>query len=404
MKLKTQSIVLASVAMQGLLLGEDGFTNVIEMIELGAGDNAPLLWNMPGTIGAEGDNVLVGEPVPAAGALFILSTIQASPFQDWFLDQASVGAYLPQAEVEVITHDTESVIPMTRADQPIQLKVNVSGLYDSSLGLPPEAIQQSASEVRLQLFSESYADGEHDLPGGEVTSDAHNELALVGNGEFPQNSGDLTFYTSLNPSAPDLARGEEHFVVRSLDDGAVEGVALDQKHVKVWPVWSGGQTGLDSPNLVPYNYSGTIPDIIGRVDGELAADEAFQLTAGEIGYVTLPPKVIFSWNNLYPTSTVAIIVNDASIPYPWGGRLIESSRRQFAEDTDFPHVEEIEGIEWDGIFGGQGRYAVWMVTHTPGIGWEVGGNHTASGFQPGGWVIPIERPAISVRASIQSLK
>lgn len=404
--MKRLNNLLAISSLAGGLASAQGlnpnFTNVIEMVELGAGDDAPLLWNMPGTIGAEGNDVLVGEAVPESGALFILSTIQAVPFQDWFLDQTAVGAYLPQAEVEIITHDNESLQPRTRADQPIQVNVSVSGLYEPGvLNLPPEVVQQAATEVRLQLFSQSYPQGQSTLPGGEVTTDAHTELALVGNGEYPQTPGQLTFYTSLNPSAPDKARGEEHFVVKSLDDGGVEGGALDQAHVEVWPVWSGSQEGLNDPNLVPYDYSGPIPSVLALTEGELAPDENFVLAQGEIGYEKSPPEVTFRWFDLYPTSTVGIIVNDASIPYPWGGRWVGGSQRVFNEDgsVDWEHTVQ----NWDGIFGGQGRYAVWMVTHTPGIGWEVGGNYNGGNVQPGGWIIPIQRDAISVRASIQSL-
>lgn len=403
MKKKTQSILFGSLLAPGVLCGQVGFTNVIEMVELGAEGEAPLLWNMPGNIAAEGNSVQVDEPVPEAGALFILSTIQASPFQDFFLDQTAVGAYLPKAEIQVKTHDQESMFPRTRADRPIEVSVEVTGLYDpGNLDLLPEEIQQAAREVRLQAFSQSYPEGQSSLPGGEVTNAAYAELALVGNGEFPKEEGDLVFFTNLNPSAPDLARGEEHFIVRSLDDSGIEGSALDQKRVQVWPVWSGGVSGLTEPELVPYVYDEPIPEIIARLDGELNADEDFVLGADEIGYEEEPPEVTFTWNDLYPTSTVAIIVNDADIPYPWGGRLVGGTTKQFNEDQSHNHVWTVEN--WDGVFGEQGRYAVWMVTHTPGIGWEVGGNFINGNLQEGGWVIPIQRKKITVRASIQSLK
>lgn len=400
--MKTQTFLLASLLLPQVLYSEAGFTNVIEMVELGAGADGPLLWNMPGNIAEEGNDVLVGEPVPENGAIFILSTIQANPFQDWFLDQASVGAYLPSAEIEIVTHDDEATFPRTRADQPFEVKVSVSGLYDGSLSLPPEAVQQAATEVRLQLFSQAYAAGQGSLPGGQITNPSHGELALVGNGDFPQAPGDLTFYTSLSPSTPDLARGEEHFVVRSLDDGSVQGGALAQEHVQVWPVWSGYQTGLNNATLLPYDFSGTIPEVIAKSDGELAPDPNFVKAQGEIAYDSVPPEITFHWNNLYPTSTVGIVVNEASIPYPWGGRWVGGTQRVFNEDISVNWQDTVES--WEGIFGGQGRYAVWMVTYTPGIGWEVGGNYLANGtFIPGGWIVPIQRDKISIRGSIHSL-
>ena len=57
------------------------------------------------------------------------------------------------------------------------------------------------------------------------------------------------------------------------------------------------------------------------------------------------------------------------------------------------------------MLGGQGRYAIWMVTETPGIGWEVAGNYDEDGdlIERGGWIIPINEDRISIKASIQSL-
>ncbi|GHC62500.1 hypothetical protein [Roseibacillus persicicus] len=400
--MKNQTFLLASLIASQAAFAEDGYTNVIQMIEMGSGSDAPLLWNMPGNIGASGDDVLVGEPVPENGAIFILRTVQSSPFQDWYLDQAAVGAYLPSAEIEIITHDDEATFPRTRADQPFQVNVSVEGLYDGALGLPLDVIQNAATEVRLQMFAQEYADGQSSLPGGEVTAPSHGELALVGNGDFPKSAGDLTFYTSLNPSSPDRAQGEEHFVVRSLDDGATQGGTLAQEHVQVWPVWSGEMSGLNNPTLLPYSYSGEIPDVIALSDGELAPDPNFKKAQGEIAYEAEPPELTFTWHDLYPTSTVGVIVNDASIPYPWGGRWVGGTQRVFNEDASVNWQDTVE--RWDGIFGGKGRYAIWMVTFTPGIGWEVGGNYAADGsFVPGGWIVPIQREGIKVRGSIHSL-
>lgn len=401
--MKKNLVVFGALASFGVLHGEEGFTNVIEMVELGAGDDAPILWNMPGEIAATGTDVLVGEPVPEAGALFILSTIQAEPFQDWFLAETAVGAFLPRAKIKIVTHDTESEIPRTRADQQFEVKVSVSGLFESgSLELPRESVQRAATEVTLQRFVQDYPEGQNVLPGGEVTNPVTEELSLVGNGEFPQTPGDLTFDTGLSLSAPDLARGEEHFVVRSENSGVGEGGAIAQKFVQVWPVWSGQQVGLESPDIVPYDASVPVPEVIAESDGELEPLQDLVLADGEIPFDSRPPEMTFTWNNLYPTSTVGVIVNDASVPYPWGGRWVSGSQRVFNENgsVDWTHTES----DWTGIFDGSGRYAIWIVAFTPGIGWEVGGNYDSNGvLQPGGWIVPIQENRIRFRGSIQSL-
>ena len=376
----------------------DSYTNVIEMIELGSGDDGPLLWNMPGNIADRGENVLVGEPVPEAGALFILSTIQQNPFQDWFLDQTAVGAYLPKATMEIVTHDTTATVPRTRADQPFNIKVNVEGLYDGGLNLPPEAIQQAATEVRLQFFKQDYPVGENSIPGGAVTSDAHKEVAFEGNGDFSENS----LYTSLSPSAPDKARGEEHFAIRTLNDNGLEGAAIAQAHIEVWPVWSSRQEGLEDPGFLPYSFSGEIPEAVGRLDGPLEGDESFELSENEIFYDGEPPEMTFYWEDLYPTCCVGVIVTEASQSFPWGGRWVGGTARVFNENGAVSWQHTV--TDWDEIFFDQGRYAIWQVTHTPGIGWEVGGKYDSAGnLQPGAWIVPIKRDKITVRGSVHSL-
>ena len=413
MKLKTQFILLASLLAQTSSGGEDGYTNQIRMYELGPGGDEPILWDMP-EVDADGEDVLVGEPVPETGALFVLSTTQHSPFKNWYLSETAVSAYLPKATLKIVTHDTESSVTRTRADQYIQLEAEVSGLYDGN-GSQQTTTEDgrtynAATQVRLQYFAQDYPEGSNSLPGGEVTTHAYTESSLTGNGEFPKNPGDLRIITNLNPQAPDLARGEEHYVISSYHDGTIQGTTLAEESVQVWPVWSGYKTGLDTARFLPYNHAQEVPYPLVEAD-ELSADQGFVfadeddelvLEEGEVGYDFKPPPTRFTWKNLYPTSTVGIIVNDADKPYPWGGRWVSGSKRHANEagSYDWSYLE----TAWAGVFTGQGRYAVWMVTHTPGIGWEVGGQQTSSGFQEGGWILPIKRSQITVRGSVQSLR
>ena len=398
--MKTKRIIfLGSLCCSIIVQANDNFTNVIEMVELGADGEPPLLWTMPGNIAAKGNNVLVGQALPEAGAIFILRTIQGEPFHDHFLASTSVGAYLPQATVEITTHDTESLTKRTRADQPINVKVTVSGLYDSDspLDLPDDVVQLAAREVTLQNFSEDYPVDSTALLRNEITSASKSDLTLVGNGVH-----EFTYYTSLNSAAPDLARGEEHYIVRSEKDGSVSEAALDREELQVWPVWSGGQSGLNSPALIPYQYSGGDPQIVATSGAPLQRDETFVLQENETGYDYTPPNVTFTWNDLYPTSTIGIIVNDASIPYPWGGRWVDGSKLNSNYQGSTSHTHTV--TNWEGVLGGQGRYAVWIVTNTPGIGWEVGGNYVNGELQEGGWAMTIKKDTITVRASVQSLQ
>ena len=397
--------LLSFFALSGLLAAEDGFTNYIEMVEMGSGSDGPLLWNMPGNIAAEGNNVLIGQAVPAGGATFILSTIQAAPFNDFYLAQTSVGAYLPNAQMSVITHDNTSLTPRIRADQPFHIQATVSGLYDASvLTLPDGSVPLAARETRIHLFNQAYGEGENSLPGGEIASESYLELALEGNGDFPQGADDLTFYTTLNPENPLKARGEEHVVIRSLADGNIEGSALDQVNIEVWPVWGGTQSGLENNNFVSYAYSGAVENMVAGGEGNVPPQDDFQADPNEVSYVGVPPDMTFYWKDLFPTSEISIIVTDAESTHPWGGQRVVGTRRVFTENESFDYDMTLTKTEWNNVFSGPGRYAVWMVAYTPGIGWEVGGNYDSAGnLNPGGWVVPISKPLIEIRASIQSV-
>lgn len=403
MKLQNQTTLLSSLALAAFAQAQSvpGFQNIVRMIEPGSNGSGSVIWDMPGDVPANGQDVLVGQPVPENGAIFVLRTIEENPFRDWFLDSTAVGSYLPLADIRVLTHDPESLVPRTRADRPIRISATVSGLFQEE-GSSNGNVQQAAQEVRLQLFSQAYAEGENSLPGGELTAEAHTELALRGNGEFPRAAGQLDFFSSVNLERPEKARGEEHFVIRSLSDGNFTSETLDQVAVEVWPVWDCFQEGLESPDLLRYNFDGIEAEKTALEMGSIEPDENFRARVGERSYSGTPPTITFTWRDLFPSSTVGIIVNDATIPYPWGGRWVGGTKRVFNENDSFDYETTVS--DWGDIFTGPGRYAIWMVTHTPGIGWEIGGEYDSEGnVTEGGWICPIQRPSIEMNGSIHSL-
>lgn len=403
MNLKNTVCLLSPLLISASVHGSvPGWQNIVRMIEPGSGENGPVIWDMPGDVPANGQDVLIDQTVPENGAIFVLRTIEESPFNDWFLDSTAVGAYLPVAELRVSTHDTESFVPRTRADRPFQISATISGLFNGQGSPQGNGIQRAATEVRLQRFSQDYAPGENALPNGEITSDAHSEIALEGNGQFPKSAGQLAYVSVLNAERPEKARGEEHFVVRSLADGTAASEALDQLAVEVWPVWDGFQEGLESPALIPYSFSGIEEEKTALEMGSIEPDENFQSRVGEISYDGTPPEMTFTWRDLYPSCTVGIIVSDGKKSHPWGGRWVGGTKRVFNEDDSFDYQTTVS--DWGDIFTGAGRYGIWMVTHTPGIGWEVGGEFDIDGnVTEGGWTCPIRRPSIELNGSIHSL-
>ena len=392
-------------------MAERGFVNAIEMIELGDGESGPLIWTMPGVVADNAEDILVGRAVPEGGVVFNLSTTEQATGTYHFLDSTPVGAYLPDATITVFTHDMTADVPRTRADRPYSVQVEVSGLYSeetlASLSISDAQLRNAASEVRLQLFGQDYPEGEHALADGVVSVEHYAEYALTSNGIHPtaDTAGTLTFYSSLNPSSPESGHGEEHFVVSALSDGAVGESPLDSKHLEVFPVWSSDVSGLDNPVFVPYQHSGVLsdePGDLGSFIETISPDLSFQQLENETAYERNPPPVTFAWENLYPGSFTGVLITPAGVTSPWGGRWVTGSTRTHDVDTVVDFSQTVS--DWGNVFGGQGRYILWHVSYTEGIGWEVGGQVDEAGvLVPGGLRVAIAPESIEIRASINSL-
>ncbi len=386
----------------------DNYTNHVEMFQRGDGENSAFLWNVPGEVLAQEKDFAVSQAVPQGGAVFVLSTVRSQPFQGWTLDQATIGTY--EANISIVTHETssedenvESVlnVPRTRADQPFIVSVDY--------GLPVQgAVTNELSDVigvpefQFELYSQDYPDGENSFPGGSISVGPREVLTYTGLGTHPENVAERVFFSSLGGSDPFSAAGEEHFVVRASGLGTGVDSILDQAHLKVFPVWTGEQSGLIVPDFIEYDYSeDSVPVLPAPRETPFEVDESFEPGPNVISY-TQPPEVTFSWFDLYPVGSVGLIVNDANIPHPWGGRWVVGSQKTFTRENshDFTHTVK----EWGNSLSSQGDFAVWMVVNTPGIGWEVGGQMINGQFVRGGWRMPMIPEEIRVNGSIESLR
>ena len=418
MKNKFKGFALSVVLFSSQVIAEDGYTNYVHMVGQGVESTDTFFWQLEDAADSQ-ENFLVNEAVPEGGATFILSTFRDEPFGAWTLANASVNAYLPSAEIRVTTHDTVSETDSdkkfhTRADQKIRVQVVVSGLVDSE---PLDDEDNSAQrEISLQNFAESYPEGENSLPNSEIQSEAYETSALVGNGTFSGNA--LDFFTSLNPAPADPfdAWGEEHIIVRSLADSNLPGTVLDKVRIKVWPVWKGSQIGL-SDDAFNTHQAPTSGGIVG--DFEQGDDLAFKteegeaeavlnLQEGEVFYESSElPDVTFQCRDLYPGSSVRVLATEASESHPWGGIFVPGTQKTVNGDHPdaLTYNETIPASTLQNLFQAQGRYTLWLVVDTPGIGWEVGGRLDSNGdLEPGGWNLTVVNPTITVRGSIHSLQ
>jgi hypothetical protein len=281
--MKFLTFILAVSALQATAQSTK-YQNFVRQHQQGSG----VIWDMQG-VKATGSapSVLLLEN---GGSLFQLWTINQTTGKDHLLDQKLVGAYLPKADVKIITRDPYSVT-RTRLDQPITVEISVSDLL-SGTGIPT-----AASRVMLEQHTECYAPGQTSLdPTCVVSNTPHDTAYITQNGKTT-----LTFNaSSLTAPNPLKACGEEHFVVHALADGAVEQSQIASAKVQVWPIATGTIGGVRDGAV----YNNVIPsvqldtqDLYPRSNTYLMLYEN-GATAGE------PGKVVWSrpWDAAVPLS------------------------------------------------------------------------------------------------------
>ena len=205
-----------------------------------------IVWDMPVSTEGRSPSPLSLE---SGGALFQLWTVSSAPPRDYLLDQKLVGAYLPKAEVTIVTLDPYGEIPRTRVDQPFRVEIQVSDLL-TGLDLP-----QAASSVLLERhvahFPKNPNTGEtiQSLDTVEVLSGTPRSSALISSNGQHVLSYDASSVTSADPTK---ASGEEHFVIHALPDGDVPQSQIASAKVQVWPVASGEIKGVRTGDRVRF--------------------------------------------------------------------------------------------------------------------------------------------------------
>ncbi|MEM7014978.1 MAG: hypothetical protein AAF585_26255, partial [Verrucomicrobiota bacterium] len=85
------------------------FTNFIRQVQMPTG----VEWDA--TVENSGERLSL-LPINPGGARFELWTVKSSPLTSYLLDTKYVGAYVPIAQVEIISEDPYELVPRTRAD------------------------------------------------------------------------------------------------------------------------------------------------------------------------------------------------------------------------------------------------------------------------------------------------
>ena len=267
----------------GLLLGIS-FSQEVAL----ASDPVPFLRQLQRETGIVWDRPLTpGIPLELdrdpLGSLYQLWSIESSGARSHLLDQRMIGAYLPGAEIRVITLDTDSPFPRSRVDQPFTLEIKLTGLLDG-FGLPDpftrvllEHHVSSANGVKPLPTAEEIR-ANTPLEGGLITSNGSTFL------KFPASF--------LKADDPTTARGEEHFVIRTLPDSSLDSVPLASAFVRICPVASGSIQGISQNQKINGNFPTlqlTLTDLYPRSDTRLMLFAGSSATDAEGSVITAFP-------------------------------------------------------------------------------------------------------------------
>ena len=287
-----------------------GYQNIVRQYQQGTG----VVWDMTVEAAGAAPSALALE---SSGSLFQLWTINQTTGKDYLLDQKLVGAYLPKADIKVVTLDPYEITPRTRVDQPFSVEIQVADLLTGS-GLP-----LASTKVLLEQHIQAYSAGQTTLDPAVVAANTPLTTAYIA-----QNGKTVLKFpaSSLKASDPTKARGEEHFIVHALADGTITQSQIASAKVQVWPVASGSITGI---------------------------------TAGEV-YRYQFPKVKLDMVDLYPRSDTFFMLYEGTQVNGTNGIKVE----EYPWDSSAPRTTSIESEKLDKIFKKDGTYTVALMSDT----------------------------------------
>ncbi len=228
-----------------------------------------VVWDMP--IAATG-NAPSALALETGGSLFQLWTVNQSTAKDYLLDQKTVGAYMPTADVKIISPDPYALRTRTRVDKGFSVEIQVAGLI-SGTGVP-----DAATRVLLEQHIQNYPTGSYTLNGATVMVNSPTSSAYIStNGKTTLNYA----ASSLKATDPTKASGEEYFVIQALSDGTTPQSQIASASVQVWPVASGAIAGLTPGQSYKYQLPTitlTLTDLYPRSDTYLMLYEGNSVT------------------------------------------------------------------------------------------------------------------------------
>ncbi len=309
-------ITLVAVLAAPLASGQNpAYTNFIRQTVLDT--SPPLYWDV--SVPENGER-LSPMAINLAGSRYELWTVKSgSAPQSYLLDVAYVSAYSPQAEIAILTEDTEHTgpIPRTRADRPFQVEVTVSGLLNGVLD--PAA----SKSVRLLRHVQSY--GNTDGSDIDRTQASLHSQAVIDKNGVTTLSYPLTGIPGANRTQ---VRGEERFSVFTRNNDGTNDQQIVSRYVQVWPLADASISGI--------------------TDGQRVGFKA--------------PTLTVSVNNLYPSSYTYTQLYKGAPALGTEGVVIPSAQLQIDQAT--PEDRVWTSQNYSSLFTEDGQWTIEVITNT----------------------------------------
>ena len=241
------TVFLASLLFSAFLSAQDGYQFFLDQRNL-EGDG------FIRTSITQEDSMQSPMPVPEGGSEFTVwavNTPTVGAEEVWtHIGNQIVGAYLPQASIQIITNDPYAGgIPRTRIDQPFTVNYTVSGLDSTNPEAPPSAMQVLFDRRASKTI----------LTDQILEPDANVTPELVSQDTIDENGSDSTVYfSSLLDEDPDAdseenlpvdlltTSGIETFTINAFPDGTIASLELAKAQVQVWPLPGATFIGIDN--------------------------------------------------------------------------------------------------------------------------------------------------------------
>lgn len=274
-----------------------------------------VIWDM--TVAPSGQE-LSYLPIDPGGARFELWTVDQNAVS-YLLASSYVGTYIPVVALELLSEDTTSEIKRTRADRPFTVRFSVDGLRNGATD--PVA----SKSVDFLWHVQSYGEG-----GTGENIDRKQAILMANKSINTNGTAELAFdLTSIPGADRTKIRGEERFVIYSLEDYQAPASQLAGDTIQIWPVADG------------------------RIDG---------LTAGQLVRYKVP-QLTFTLNDLYPFSTTYAQAYPGNAQLGVTGKILPGSA--LAIDEPVPQSRVLVINDYAEALGADGVWTIELLTRTP---------------------------------------